>query len=104
MAQVLNPLPSLIRASAHDAAAASARKACRKAWSRADYNAACETQNRLIRACYGRSDDSDERLCFIRFQIAEQFEREGRFGLDTPMVKVHRAIDLVMSAPVAEVA
>jgi len=76
MSNTVLPLPSLIRASAHDAGNASARKASRKVWSRADYNAAVRTQDRLVRACYGKGPKG----C-IKFTIAEQMERAGMLSL-----------------------
>lgn len=36
------------RAIAHDTASRQMRKACRKTWSRADYNLACETLAKLM--------------------------------------------------------
>lgn len=78
MSRALNPLPSLIRASAFDAANAQMRKACRKAWSDADADPATETQERLIRSCYGRPGDNQPDMCYIRFGVAERLERAGR--------------------------
>ena len=101
----MNPLPSLIRASAWDAANAQMRKACRKAWSEDDYNLACETQERLIRAAYGRpSDDNQPDLCYIRFQIAEQLERAGKFGLYDDVTEISATIDAIMDAPMTQAA
>ena len=76
MPNTVLPLPSLIRASAWDAGNASAQRACRKVWSRADYNAAARTQNRLVSAVYGKGPKG----C-IKFSIAEQMERAGMLSL-----------------------
>lgn len=70
------PLPSLIRASSWDAGNFSMQKAGRTKWSRKDYNAAAETQNRLVKATYGLPGE-DERVAFLRFGIAEQLQRMG---------------------------
>lgn len=90
----VTPLPSLIRASAFDAANVPAVTAGRQ-WSRADWNRSCETQERLIRACYGRTTDgADSRLCYIRFQIAESLEKSGHFHLHSDVDAVQKYIDL----------
>ena len=73
----MNPLPSLIRASAQDAAAMSMRAAGRTKWNDDDWNAMCETQERLIRACYGRErDHNNPNMCYIRFSVAEELEKQ----------------------------
>lgn len=97
----INPLPSLIRASAHDAAAASARAAGRSKWSRGDYNKACATQERLVRACYAKPGEAaDSPWCYIRFGIAEKAERDGVFTLDSDFGAVFDAInDAIEQAP-----
>lgn len=97
MAATMVPLPSFIRASAWDAANASMRKGGRQRWSRADYNAAARTQERLVRACYARPSDSDDQLCFVRFSIAEAMERAGRFTIGTDFGAVNHEIDAVLA-------
>lgn len=88
------PLPSLIRASAWDAGSNSMRKAGRTKWSRVDRQAAADTQDRLIRACYGREwDRPTSNLPFIRFQIAEQMQKAGRFTLDSDFREICEDID-----------
>lgn len=83
----LNPLPKYIRASAQDAGNASMRKGCRSAWDKDDYNAACDTQDRLIRSLYGLpSDGNQPDRCFIRFQIAEQLERAGKIDVHSDIL------------------
>lgn len=97
----LNPLPSLIHASAHDAAARRAREAGREAWNRADYIAACDTQERLTRACYCRPWDlpgSD--WPFVRFQCATEMQRAGDFHLGSDFNAVNAIIDLCVPPPV----
>ena len=89
----LVPLPSLIRASAQDAGNASMRKANRAKWSEDDYNAACETQERLVRACYGRDGENETDTCFVRFQIAEKWERAGKIGLKSDWSQIAAEID-----------
>jgi hypothetical protein len=95
----VNPLPSLIRASAWDAADQRMRKAGRKVWSRADYNAAAAMQERLTLACYGRKwDRPGSNLPFLRFQIAEQYERNGEFNIKSDFAAVSEAIDASLVA------
>jgi hypothetical protein len=92
--RAITPLPSLLRASAHDAANMAMRKAGRTAWSEDDYNVACETQERLIRACYGSPrDHNDPNRCYIRFGVAEQMERAGQINLSSDINEIHRLID-----------
>ena len=79
----MNPLPSLIRASAWDAANMAMRKDGRTKWSEDDYNLACETQERLIRSTYSRAGDNDDRLCYIRFSFAEAMEKARLLTLYT---------------------
>lgn len=98
-ANIVAPLPSLIRASAQDAANAQMRKACRKAWNEDDWNLAAATQERLIRSCYGRPGDHNQpNSCFIRFQIAEQMERRGEFHLRSDLAVVNAAIEATLGA------
>jgi len=93
----MNPLPSLIRASATNTANMAMRKGSRSAWSSEDYDVACETQERLIRACYGRDGDHNEpNRCYIRFSIAEALERNGLFKLKSDMKEVNATIDRMM--------
>lgn len=66
------PLPSLIRAAAWDAGNQSMQRSNRTKWSRKDFNAAAEFQNRTVAACYGEGP-----IGCIRFGMAEQFERMG---------------------------
>lgn len=94
----MNPLPSLLRASAWDAANARMRAAGRSKWTRGDYNEAARTQERLIRACYGRKSDQDKNIVYIRFQIAEQMQREGLFDLQSDMTAVHEYIEQALAA------
>jgi invasion protein IalB len=99
MTSALTPLPSLIRASASDAANMQMRKAGRSKWSRADWNKMCDVQERLIRSCYGRaSDDNEPNRCYLRFQIAEQLEKRGDFGLRSDVTKVMSFIDAALAA------
>lgn len=98
MATTLNPLPSLIRASAHDAAAMSMRSAGRAKWNEDDWNTMAETQERLIRSCYGREANHNEpNRCYIRFSVAEQMERDGRFTLRSDVKAVMAEIDAVLT-------
>lgn len=98
MSAALNPLPSLLRASAQDAANMQMRAAGRSKWSDDDYNHACETQERLIRACYGRPGDHNEpRMVYIRFQIAEAMERKGLFKLNSDMQQINAQIDATLA-------
>lgn len=76
MATAMNPLPSLIRASSMDAGNFSMRDGGRSKWSDDDYNAACETFNRLVASCYGEGPDG----C-IKFAVAEHLERAGKLRL-----------------------
>lgn len=97
MNAALNPLPSFLRASAQDAANMAMRKACRAKWNEDDWNVMCETQERLIRACYGRDRDHNQPdMCFIRFSVAEQMEKRGLFNLSSDMKEIEAAIDRQM--------
>jgi hypothetical protein len=69
------PLPSLIRASSWDAGNFSMMRGKRTKWSRKDYNAAAETQNRLVKATFGVAGEED-RVAFLRFGLAEQLEKQ----------------------------
>ena|SRR6185503_13455940 len=79
----MNPLPSLIRASAWDAANARMRAADRTKWTRGDYNHGAREQERLLTACFSRPDDPDERLKYIRFSYAEAMQEAGLLTLYT---------------------
>ena len=81
--QGMNPLPSLIRASAWDAGNEHMRAAGRSIWNRADYNAAGEAQERLLRACYDRDTDTDPREAYCRFGYAEAMQTAGLLTLTT---------------------
>lgn len=95
----MTPLPSLIRASAQDAANMQMRRDGRSAWSEDDYNLACSTQERLIRACYGKpSDHNDPNRCYIRFGIAERMQRDGTFHLKSDYDAVLAEIEQIMGA------
>lgn len=99
----INPLPSLIRASAWDAGNFSMRDAGRSKWSRKDFNTAAATQERLIRACYSRPTDTDPRLCYIRFGIAEQWQ-QARYTLACKWDRVIDAIDQWLARSVEQAA
>lgn len=97
----INPLPSLIRASAIDAADMQMRKACRQAWNEGDAAIAADTLDRLVRTCYGRlCDHNQPDMCFIRFTLAEQMERRGEFSLFSDIFTINAAIDRLLDAPV----
>lgn len=99
MAARINPLPSLIRASAWDAGNTNMRDAGRKVWNAEDRDAAAQTQERLIRACYSRAwDNSISKRCYIRFSMAEQAERDGTFDLKTNFKKLSTLIDDALAA------
>lgn len=94
----LNPLPSFIRASAQDAANLQMRKANRTKWNEDDWNLMCETQERLIRSCYGSPRDHNEpNWCFIRFSIAERMEKAGEFSHTSKMPEINAAIEAALS-------
>lgn len=96
----MNPLPTLIRASAWDAASARMRAAGRTKWNRADYNEAARTQERLVRACYERpGDGKDSPRCYIRFQIAQQMQEAGHFTLYSDFQSVIDAIEECLDVP-----
>jgi hypothetical protein len=95
----MNPLPSLIRASAWDAGNAHMAKAGRKIWSRADYSAAGDEQERLLRACYERAADTDPREAYCRFGYAEAMEKAGMLTVYTK--RFHEVLDASYAAYVA---
>lgn len=95
---VMNPLPSLIRASAHDAASRRMRAENRSKWNEGDWDLMCETQERLIRNLYGKDTDSNQPdMCFLRFQIAERLERAGQFRLDSKVPEIFARIETALS-------
>lgn len=94
----MHPLLNLLRASAWDAANRQMRKAGRSKWGRADYDLACDVQERLTRGFFGRDSDADDHMSFIRFQIAEQWERAGRIGLGSDWPAVLTEIETMLSA------
>jgi hypothetical protein len=90
----MNPLPSLLRASAWDAGNISMRTHGREKWNEDDWNAAAATQERLIKACYGRDEDHNEpNRCYLRFGVAERMEKSRRFQLDSDLSAIMREID-----------
>jgi len=93
----MNPLPSLIRASAWDAGDRSMRAGNRKAWSRKDYNAAAREQDRLIKGCYGRPTDTDERMACIRFSVATELQHKRMFDLSSDCDEVMKQIDQIIA-------
>lgn len=98
MPTAINPLPSLIRASAFDAANMRIHKEGRSKWNDDDWNAMCDTQERLITACYGKKDDTDPNIKYIRFGIAEQMQREGLFTLRSKVADVFAVIEQALAA------
>lgn len=95
----MNPLPSLIRASAWDAGNDAMRAAGRKVWAAKDRDAAGECQERLIRACFARAADTDPREAYIRFGYAEAMEKAGMLTLYTK--SFHDVLDASYAAYVA---
>lgn len=94
----LIPLPSFVRASAQDAGNMQMRKANRTKWNEADYNLVCDTQERLIRSLYGRpGDHNNPDVCYLRFQIAEQMERQGKFNIKSDLTEIHAAVEEAMA-------
>ena len=93
----INPLPSLLRASALDAADAQMRKAGRKQWNDDDADLAADTLNRLVEACYRRKADKNRSLARARFYAAEQLERAGGFRLSHDMEDVRKKIEETFS-------
>lgn len=74
----MNPIPSLIRASAHDAGNQSMRAAGRTQWNDDDWNAMCATQDRLITACYGEGPRGR-----VRFGYADAMAKAGLLTIYT---------------------
>lgn len=98
MSVALNPIPSWLRASAWDSGNMNMRKAGRMKWNLADWNVSSVTQERLIKGCYGRKSDHNEpNLCYIRFSVAEQMEKDGKFRHNSDLSAIMREIDLVLA-------
>lgn len=95
----MNPLPSLLRASAFDAGNMHMRANGRAKWNDDDWNVMCDTQDRLITGCYGKPGDNEPQMKFIRFQIAEQAERRGEINLQSNWSDVLTAIDAALQEP-----
>jgi hypothetical protein len=93
----MNPLPSLLRASAWDAANVQMRENNRTAWNDDDSNLACQTLERLIRSCYTRPDDNQSEMCYIRFQIAEMWQKAGHIDLYSNWSEVMKAIETTIT-------
>jgi hypothetical protein len=84
----INPLPSLIQASAFDAANMRMVHDGRKQWNDDDWNAMCETQERLVTQLYGRETDSDPNIKYVRFSTAAQLEKQGDFTLHSTPAEI----------------
>lgn len=96
----INPLPSLLHASATDAGNARMRAAGRKAWSRGDYNECARTIHRLIDACYARPWDlPGDEWRYIRVNVARELEKRGLFTLDSDFAEICTIIDLNVPPP-----
>lgn len=74
------------------------RRAGRTSWSEEDFNLAAETQERLIRSCYGRDGDNERNACFVRFQLAEKMERQGKFSSLSKLAEIRATIDELVFA------
>jgi hypothetical protein len=96
----LNALPSLINASAKDAANMQMRQAGRTIWDESDYNLAAQTQHRLMQACYGFSGDGPH-MAAIRYAIAVHWERGGHIDLYSDWDDVLGQINEAIAQPVA---
>lgn len=81
MTTAINPLPSLIRASAFDAANMQMTHDGRKQWNDDDWNKMCETQERLVTQLYGCESDNDPNIKYVRFSMAAQLEKQRDFTL-----------------------
>ncbi len=93
----MNPLPSLIRASAWDAGNASMHKAGRTKWDWSDFTVASAEHERLVGLAYARPND-ERHDRYIRFQIAEQMEQAGLFTSTSSMTDIHRQIDKALES------
>jgi hypothetical protein len=49
-------------------------------------------------ACYGKPGENQREMAFIRFQVAEQWQRKGLIGLDSKWDDVLAEIDRALSA------
>lgn len=93
----MNPLPSLIRASAWDAGNLSMHNAGRTKWDWTDFTVASAEHERLLGLAYARPND-ERHDRYLRFQIAEQMERAGLFTSTSLMTDIHRQIDQAMAS------
>jgi hypothetical protein len=93
----MNPLPSLIRASAWDAGNLSMHNAGRTKWDWTDFTVASAEHERLLGLAYARPND-ERHDRYIRFQIAEQMEQAGLFTSTSLMTDIHRQIDQAMAS------
>jgi hypothetical protein len=87
------PLPSLLRATAHDAGCAAMRKARRKKWSRSDYSASAEKLGRLVASAYGEGVEG-----WVRFQVAADLERAGHLSIRMTPKQLDAAITQAMES------
>jgi hypothetical protein len=90
----LQPLPSLIRASAWDAGNASMRAGHRQAWNEDDYNASVDTFDRLLAACYGGIEPKHR----WRFTMAEMLQKAGYLDLYQHIDEFNAIIDAALEA------
>lgn len=93
----MNPLPSLIRASAWDAGNLNMYNAGRTKWDWNDFTVASAEHERLLGLAYARPNDQRHDR-YLRFQIAEQMERAGLFTQASAMADIHRQIDLALAS------
>ncbi|WP_020696569.1 hypothetical protein [Reyranella massiliensis] len=93
----MNPLPSLIRASAWDAGNHNMHNAGRSKWDWNDFTVASAEHERLVGLAYARPNDQRHDR-YIRFQIAEQMEQAGLFTSTSLMTDIHRQIDQAMAS------
>lgn len=100
----LNPLPSFLRASAQDAANMQMRAAGRTRWNDDDWNQSADRLDRLIRSYYGKVGENEPNACFIRFTIAEQWEKARLIGTESDWAEVWGAINDAMNTPVERAA
>lgn len=78
MQNLLSPLPSLIRATAQEACDSQMKRFSRRHPNEDDKALILDTQDRLIRALFANaSDGPGSKLCYLRFAMAERFERAG---------------------------
>lgn len=98
----MNPLPSLLQASAWDAANESMRAGGRTAWNEDDFSAACVEKEELIAVCYSRPGDTDERTKYVRFGIATSLQQQGYFNLASNYNEVLDWIDAYIENPTFE--